>query len=67
MNGDAAVTEQRSHPGPAGSGSHPNQTGHEHGSRITGIPIVTFKWHHVEAPYLIALWVLVSFLGKLGM
>lgn len=35
-------------------------------SNITGIPIVTFKWEHVETPYLVALWVLVSFLCKLG-
>ncbi|KAM9738601.1 sodium/hydrogen exchanger 3-like isoform 2-T2 [Menidia menidia] len=39
-------------------------TNHSHGS-ISGIPIVSFKWHHVEMPYLVSLWVLVSFLGKL--
>lgn len=43
-----------------------SQTHDGHGSQITGIPIVTFKWHHVQAPYLVALWVLVSFLGKIG-
>lgn len=41
---------------------------HEHGqSSVTGIPIVTLKYHHVETPFLIALWVLVVFLAKLGM
>ncbi|KAF6719928.1 Sodium/hydrogen exchanger 3 [Oryzias melastigma] len=34
-------------------------------SNITGVPIVTFKWEHVEGPYLVALWVLVCFLCKL--
>uniref|UniRef100_A0A672HK26 Sodium/hydrogen exchanger n=1 Tax=Salarias fasciatus TaxID=181472 RepID=A0A672HK26_SALFA len=36
-----------------------------HSEPLTGIPIVTFKWHHVQSPYLVALWVLVAFLGKL--
>uniref|UniRef100_A0A3B3ULX0 Sodium/hydrogen exchanger n=1 Tax=Poecilia latipinna TaxID=48699 RepID=A0A3B3ULX0_9TELE len=45
----------------------PQESHHEHdgGHNATGISIVTFKWHHVETPYLIALWVLVSFLVKL--
>uniref|UniRef100_A0A8C4EDS1 Sodium/hydrogen exchanger n=1 Tax=Dicentrarchus labrax TaxID=13489 RepID=A0A8C4EDS1_DICLA len=42
-----------------------SETEHGHGSVITGIPIVTFKWHHVETPYLVALWILVAGLGKL--
>ncbi|XP_077447474.1 sodium/hydrogen exchanger 3.1 isoform X1 [Stigmatopora argus] len=37
----------------------------DHISTISGIPIVSFKWHHVETPYQIALWVLVAFLSKL--
>ncbi|TNN38846.1 Sodium/hydrogen exchanger 3 [Liparis tanakae] len=37
--------------------SESQRGGHEP-AVITGIPIVTFKWHHVEAPYLVALWVL---------
>ncbi|XP_036423226.1 sodium/hydrogen exchanger 3-like isoform X2 [Colossoma macropomum] len=32
---------------------------------ITTLPIVTWKWHHVETPYLVALWVLVCWLCKL--
>uniref|UniRef100_A0A4W6EIA1 Sodium/hydrogen exchanger n=1 Tax=Lates calcarifer TaxID=8187 RepID=A0A4W6EIA1_LATCA len=36
-----------------------------HGSSIKEVPIVTFKWHHVETPYLIALWILVAGLAKM--
>uniref|UniRef100_A0A4W6EDE4 Sodium/hydrogen exchanger n=1 Tax=Lates calcarifer TaxID=8187 RepID=A0A4W6EDE4_LATCA len=32
---------------------------------IKEVPIVTFKWHHVETPYLIALWILVAGLAKM--
>ncbi|KAK5854633.1 hypothetical protein PBY51_004812 [Eleginops maclovinus] len=63
VNGD--VAHQESHPKPQ-SELKSNQTEHVHGSSvITGIPVVTFKWHHVETPYLIALWILVAGLGKL--
>uniref|UniRef100_A0A8C7ZCD4 Sodium/hydrogen exchanger n=1 Tax=Oryzias sinensis TaxID=183150 RepID=A0A8C7ZCD4_9TELE len=34
-------------------------------SNITGISIVSFKWEHVKAPYIVAVWVLVCFLCKL--
>uniref|UniRef100_A0A3Q1F3Q3 Sodium/hydrogen exchanger n=1 Tax=Acanthochromis polyacanthus TaxID=80966 RepID=A0A3Q1F3Q3_9TELE len=47
------------------AGHESNHSEHEHGSGLSGIPIVTFKWHHVETPYLVALFVLVSFLAKL--
>lgn len=69
VNGDLALTHQESRlKPPTESKSHSNQTEHGHGSSlITGIPIVTFKWHHVETPYLIALWILVAGLAKLGM
>lgn len=46
---------------------HHSQNGHhQNASSITGIPIVTFKWHHVEMPYTVALWVLVAGLCKLA-
>ncbi|XP_010795750.1 sodium/hydrogen exchanger 3-like [Notothenia coriiceps] len=59
------VAHQEPHPKPP-SELKSNQTEHGHGfSVITGIPVVTFKWHHVETPYVIALWILVACVGKL--
>ncbi|XP_062343261.1 sodium/hydrogen exchanger 3-like isoform X1 [Osmerus eperlanus] len=50
-----------------GGTGHDNATGGGgHGAAtITTLPIVTWKWHHVETPYLVALWVLVCWLCKL--
>ncbi|XP_023648791.2 sodium/hydrogen exchanger 3.1 isoform X1 [Paramormyrops kingsleyae] len=46
--------------------SNTNATnGTEGNSGLTSLPIVTWKWHHVEQPYLMALWVLVCWLCKL--
>ena len=47
---------------------HDNATGGGgHGAAvITTLPIVTWKWHHVETPYLVALWVVVCWRCKLG-
>ncbi|XP_026156937.1 sodium/hydrogen exchanger 3.2 isoform X3 [Mastacembelus armatus] len=42
-----------------------NQTESDHGSNVTGILILTFKWHHVETPFLVALWILVAGLAKM--
>lgn len=36
------------------------------GGPITTLPIVSWKWHHVETPYLVALWILVSWLCKIS-
>uniref|UniRef100_A0A665VWT9 Sodium/hydrogen exchanger n=1 Tax=Echeneis naucrates TaxID=173247 RepID=A0A665VWT9_ECHNA len=65
VTGVTGVTgvKDKSHPKPPGCESNPNQT--EHGVVITEVPIVTFKWHHVEDPYLVALWVLVAGLAKM--
>ncbi|XP_050992506.1 sodium/hydrogen exchanger 3.1 [Labeo rohita] len=51
LNGDEGVIQNPHH--------------HLH-ENITGLPIVTFKWHHVETPYLVVLWVFVAGLAKLS-
>ncbi|XP_067281953.1 sodium/hydrogen exchanger 3.1 [Pseudorasbora parva] len=33
---------------------------------LTGLPIVTFEWHHVQTPYLVIIWVFVAALAKLS-
>ncbi|XP_034016623.1 sodium/hydrogen exchanger 3-like isoform X1 [Thalassophryne amazonica] len=40
------------------------ESGHG-GGAITTLPIVSWKWQHVSTPYLVALWILVSWLCKL--
>lgn len=67
VNGDVAQTHQEPHLKPSEPKSNLTRSEHSHGSSITGIPIVTFKWHHVESTYLVPLWILVAFLAKLGM
>ncbi|XP_034560443.1 sodium/hydrogen exchanger 3.1 isoform X2 [Notolabrus celidotus] len=63
IHGDVALTNQDSHP--SESKLSLNKTEHGHGPIITGIPVVTFKWDHVQSPYLIVLWILVAGLAKL--
>lgn len=45
--------------------SRSNLTGGE--DWMTGIPVLTFKWHHVKGPCLVVLWILVVGVCKLGM
>lgn len=39
---------------------------HGNSSVLSGIPMVTFKWHHVQEPYHVVLWILVAGVCKLG-
>ncbi|ROL45804.1 Sodium/hydrogen exchanger 3 [Anabarilius grahami] len=39
---------------------------HQQEANLTGLPIVTFKWHHVQTPYLVIVWVFVAALAKLS-
>ncbi|KAL6099450.1 uncharacterized protein ACO6RY_01271 [Pungitius sinensis] len=54
--------------GAATNSSNGNQggTGGHETAPITTLPIVTWKWTHVSTPYLVALWVLVSWICKLS-
>ncbi|KAK2887477.1 hypothetical protein Q8A67_015705 [Cirrhinus molitorella] len=42
-----------------------DSTGGHGTSTISTLPIVIWKWHHVETPYLVALWILTCWLCKL--
>ncbi|CAN9503547.1 unnamed protein product [Ophioblennius macclurei] len=44
---------------------HGDDDSGDHGGPITTLPIVTWKWHHVTTPYLVALWILVAWICKL--
>ncbi|XP_034455287.1 sodium/hydrogen exchanger 3.1 isoform X1 [Hippoglossus hippoglossus] len=50
--------------GDTGDGDAAHGDGHG-GEPITTLPIVSWKWHHVSTPYLVALWILVSWLCKI--
>ncbi|KAG7219428.1 hypothetical protein INR49_010732 [Caranx melampygus] len=45
--------------------SHGDSGHGDGGEPITTLPIVTWKWHHVSTPYLVTLWILVSWICKL--
>uniref|UniRef100_A0A3Q3WZJ3 Sodium/hydrogen exchanger n=1 Tax=Mola mola TaxID=94237 RepID=A0A3Q3WZJ3_MOLML len=71
-SGDAghSSTSSSDHDNTSSSGADHDTSGDSgHGGHeekpITTLPIVSWKWHHVDTPYLVALWILVSWLCKL--
>ncbi|XP_055081287.1 sodium/hydrogen exchanger 3-like isoform X1 [Periophthalmus magnuspinnatus] len=63
---EPAVHDPTSDTSDAGNANETHSEEHsEEGGPITTLPIVSWKWHHVETPYIVALWVLVCWLCKL--
>ncbi|XP_014405957.1 PREDICTED: sodium/hydrogen exchanger 3, partial [Myotis brandtii] len=46
-------------------GAVEEEPGKEH-EESQGFQVVTLKWHHVQEPYIIALWILVASVAKIG-
>nr|ACK28152.1 sodium/hydrogen exchanger isoform 3 [Myoxocephalus octodecemspinosus] len=61
------TTTDSSHDSGNGDTDHEStgEGGGHGGGPITTLPIVSWKWEHVSTPYLVALWILVSWLCKL--
>ncbi|XP_066529935.1 sodium/hydrogen exchanger 3-like isoform X2 [Hoplias malabaricus] len=50
-----------------GQSEEPSQSQHHHiETNNTNALIVTVKWHHVETPYMVVLWILVAGLAKIS-
>ncbi|XP_061738720.1 sodium/hydrogen exchanger 3-like [Nerophis ophidion] len=60
----AASATDSGHDGDGHEGDGHEGDGHG-GENITTLPIVSWKWHHVSTPYLVALWILVCWLCKI--
>ncbi|XP_043073664.1 sodium/hydrogen exchanger 3.1 [Puntigrus tetrazona] len=52
--------------GLSGDGNLVQNPRHRVEGNLTGLPIVTFEWHHVQTPYLVIIWVFVAGLAKLS-
>lgn len=66
---DHGSTSGSDHANTSSSGHNDADSGHgdgHGGEPITTLPIVSWKWHHVEAPYLVALWILVCWICKIS-
>lgn len=65
---DNPSASSSNHGNTSSSGHNNADGGHDGGhggAPITTLPIVSWKWHHVEGPYLVALWILVCWICKI--
>lgn len=60
----AGVFQKRSSSSTSGETSA--GTSNTNTTSINSLSVVTWKWHHIDVPYLVALWVFVCWLCKLG-
>ncbi|XP_030267867.1 sodium/hydrogen exchanger 3-like isoform X1 [Sparus aurata] len=64
-SGDSGTNSSSDHDTGHDDGHDTGHDGGHGGEPITTLPIVSWKWHHVTTPYLVALWILVSWICKL--